>query len=50
MKRGGKRRKVMLGGLIRECFGKREIAVREVTILLSIYNIKLIFNIKFEDL
>lgn len=34
----------MLGGLIRDCFGKREIAVREVTILLSIYNIILIFN------
>ena len=33
-----------MGDLIKEDFGTREIAVKEVTIHLSIYNIKLLFN------
>jgi hypothetical protein len=32
------------GALIKPSFGRRDIAMKEVTILLSIDNIKLIFN------
>ena len=43
-KRGGNLRRVVKGDLIKECFGIRAIDVKEVTILLSILYIKLIFN------
>jgi hypothetical protein len=36
VKCGGNRRRVVMGCLIRDGFGKREITVKEVTILLSI--------------